>query len=148
MAVSPDGKTLFVANVDNNDVMVVDISNAYSRWMKTAKVTNLFPWWEGIYPGWLVSQRSWPVSPDNNTLLVANGKGSASRPNSPPLLDKKPRSRTYRILITFPGTLQGYVSFTAAPDNAQMATYGRAGTPQFVQEFGNNFIRLQSIATR
>jgi YVTN family beta-propeller protein len=31
VAVSPDGRTLFVANADNNDVMVVDISNSMSE---------------------------------------------------------------------------------------------------------------------
>ena len=55
VAVSPDGKTLFVANADNNSVLVVDISNALSedaqRNHESVSVVN------GFIPVGLVSER-------------------------------------------------------------------------------------------
>jgi YVTN family beta-propeller protein len=81
VAVSPDGHTLFVANADNNCVAVVDISNSNSegarRFRESVSVV------EGFIPvGWYPSAVA--VSPDNQTLFVANGKGLASRPPPPP----------------------------------------------------------------
>ncbi len=121
VAVSPDGRTLFVANADNNDVMVVDISNStVSEEQRphdesVSVVEGFIP--VGWYPSALV------VNPDNGTLLVANGKGLASRANSPPLLAKpgappKPFAFDY-IARAF----QGAVSFISRPDAAQMAAY-------------------------
>ena len=77
VAVSPDGKTLFVANADNNDVMVVDISGATlddkaKKYAESISVVNGF-----IPVGWYPSAVA--VSPDNKTLFVANGKGLRSQ---------------------------------------------------------------------
>lgn len=117
LAVSPDGKTLFVANADNNCVMVVDISaSANEAGEKYAeKVSRV----EGFIPcGWYPA--SVVVSPDNNTLLVGNGKGlKEARPSKDgdPEPGKKPKA-------IHPGKLlEGSVSFVAKPDDKQMAAY-------------------------
>ena len=112
LAVSPDGKTLFIANADNNDVMVVDISDP-----NVSAANGFIP--VGWYPTALA------VSPDNGTLLVANGKGLQSRPNAPAQLPDprklhKPPAFDYigRIFV-------GSISFIARPDATQMVAYTR-----------------------
>jgi YVTN family beta-propeller protein len=109
LALSPDGRTLFVANADNNDVMVVDISEP-----AVSRVEGFIP--VGWYPSALA------VSPDNQTLLVANGKGQ-SRANYPaqtatPRKLHKPPPFDY-IGVTFEGSL----SFITRPDAAQMGAF-------------------------
>lgn len=79
-AVSPDGLALSVANADNNNVRVGDSSNrrtgeAHKRGGTISLVSGCIA--VGSYPAAVA------VSPDNQTLLVANGKGLASRANSP-----------------------------------------------------------------
>jgi YVTN family beta-propeller protein len=122
VAVSPDGKTLFVANADNNNVMVVDVSNSLSeearRNRESVSVVNGF-----IPVGWYPTALC--VSPDNQTLYVANGKGLASRANYPSAgaghrLTKlhKPPAFDY-----IGGIFEGSVSFIARPDTAAMAAY-------------------------
>src|SRR5579863_8344068 len=87
VAVSPDGKTLFVANADNNDVMVVNISNSNDSDDSRDDGASISVA-EGFIPvGWYPS--ALVVSPDNNTLLVANGKGLTSQPNVPPRIGDK-----------------------------------------------------------
>jgi len=66
VAVSADGNTLFVANADNNCVMVADISD------RNVSVVNGF-----IPVGWYPTALA--GSPDDQTLFVANGKGLSSR---------------------------------------------------------------------
>ena len=68
LALSPDEKTLFVANADNNTVAVFDVE-------KPGKSRSL-----GFIPvGWYPT--SVRVTPDGQHLLVANGKGLASKAN-------------------------------------------------------------------
>ena len=55
VAVSPDGKTLFVANADNNSVMVVDISNSLSRRGAAQRRVGLSR--QRLHPRRLVSDR-------------------------------------------------------------------------------------------
>lgn len=146
VAVSPDGKTLFVANADNNDVMVVDISNSTvsddnrSSDESVSIVNGFIP--VGWYPSALV------VSPDNGTLLVANGKGLASRPNSPPLNGQTTR-RSARLGFDYIGnTLVGAVSFISRPDTAQMAAYTaqvRRNSPYTPEQFQHAPIQSDSI---
>src|SRR5262249_20252040 len=68
LAISPDGKSLYVVNADNNDVALVDISGE-----KVSHVAGFIP--AGWYPS--------AVACDGSTIFVANGKGLASRANYP-----------------------------------------------------------------
>ena len=120
VAVSPDGRTLFVVNADQNNVMVADISGALSEdaasGQEKVSVVNGF-----IPVGWYPSAVA--VSPDNQYLLVGNGKGLASRPSWPPVT-KTPRPGYKGIDYESSGRIfQGSISFIAKPDSAQMAAY-------------------------
>ncbi|MEI6074894.1 MAG: bifunctional YncE family protein/alkaline phosphatase family protein [Verrucomicrobiota bacterium] len=123
VAVSPDGKTLFVANADNNSVLVVDISNSLvedaQRNGESVSVVNGF-----IPVGWYPSAIC--VSPDSQMLFVGNGKGLASRANFPatdPSFVKKKNRNNSPAFDYIPHTLEGSVSFIARPNPAQMAAY-------------------------
>src|SRR5882757_5123351 len=123
VAVSPDGKTLFVANADNNSVLVMDISNSLfedaQRNGESVSVVNGF-----IPVGWYPSTLC--VSPDSQTLFVGNGKGLASRANFPStdLAFVKKKNRNNSPAFDYiPRTLEGSVSFIARPNPAQMAAY-------------------------
>jgi len=110
LAVSPDGRTLFVANADNNDVMVVNITDpAVSRV-------------EGFIPvGWYPTAVA--VSPDNQTLMVANGKGLTSRANFPAQSAKPETLHLPPAFDYIARTFAGTISFIARPDAAQMAAH-------------------------
>jgi YVTN family beta-propeller protein len=110
VAVSQDGKTLFVANADNNSVMVVDISNP------AISVVNGF-----IPVGWYPTALA--VSPDDQTLFVANGKGLASRSNIPPRKSEPRRLHKPPPFDHVGRTLDGAISVIARPITAQIAAY-------------------------
>ncbi len=120
VAVAPDGKTLFIANADNNSVVVVDISNrlveeAAERGDTVSIVDGFIP--TGWYPTALA------VSPDNQTLFIGNGKGLATRANFPALA-KGPRTANSPEPYDHPGQIfEGSVSFVARPDTPQMVAY-------------------------
>jgi YVTN family beta-propeller protein len=120
VAVSPDGKTLFVANADNNNVMVVDISNALSedarRNRESVSVVDGF-----IPVGWYPSAVC--VSPDNQTLFVANGKGLVSHANFPSTGKTRRKNNDPRRFDHIARLLEGSVSFISRPGPAQMAAY-------------------------
>ena len=110
VAVTADGKTLFIANADNNSVMVVDISD------RNISVVNGF-----IPVGWYPSALA--VSPDDQTLFVADGKGLTSHANVPP---QRPNPRKLHKPPPFDHigrTLQGALSLIARPDATRMAAY-------------------------
>lgn len=145
LAISPDGKTLFVANADNDDVMVVDISNASlgndddgpTKGESVSLVTGFIP--VGWYPSALA------VNPKDGTLLVANGKGLASRPNFPVQLAQSKGNRRFDYI---PQTLQGALSFIPRPDLAQMAAYTaqvRRNSPYTPAEFKRASIHSDSV---
>ncbi len=72
LALTPDGAMLFVANANNNNVAVFDVTNA-------GQAVSL-----GFIPvGWFPT--SVRVTPDGKTLVIANGKGvtSAANPQGP-----------------------------------------------------------------
>jgi YVTN family beta-propeller protein len=146
VAVSPDGKTLFVANADNNDVMVVDISKANNSDEDQPRDESVSVV-EGFIPvGWYPSALA--VSPDNGTLLVANGKGLASRANSPPLLRKATAPPKPFAFDYIANTFQGDVSFISRPDAAQMAAYTaqvRRNSPYTPEQFRHAPIHSDSV---
>ena len=108
MAVAPDGKTLYVANADNNDVMVVDISDP-----RESRIAGFIP--VGWYPTALA------VSPDSGTLLAANGKGLRSRASYPPQV---PRKAFYGVAFDHPGKLlEGSIAAIPRPDAAALGRY-------------------------
>jgi YVTN family beta-propeller protein len=120
VAVSPDGRTLFVANADNNDVMVADISGDLTEAAKEhgerISVINGF-----IPTGWYPSAVA--VSPDNQFLLVANGKGFTSRASNPPRTEKPLKLHTGIEFDYPPRIFEGSIAFIAKPDAKQMAAY-------------------------
>jgi YVTN family beta-propeller protein len=70
LALSPDGRTLFVANADDDAVAVVDLGAG----PEGARAIGFIP--VGWYPAALA------LTPDGRTLFVGNGKGSGSRANA------------------------------------------------------------------
>ncbi len=120
VAVAPDGRTLFVVNSDQNNVMVVDISGSLTE--DSAKEDSKISMVNGFIPvGWYPSAVT--VSPDNQFLLVGNGKGLASRPSWPPL--HKDAEKGYKgVGFEASGRIfEGSIAFIPRPDNAQMAAY-------------------------
>src|SRR5207249_8239457 len=145
VAVSPDGKTLFVANADNNSVVVVDISNAISE--EARKNRESVSVIEGFIPvGWYPTAVS--VSPDNRTLFVANGKGLASRPNVP-VKTLDPRTLHKPPVFDYIGrTLEGAVSFIGRSEATQMAAYTeqvRRNSPYTPEQFHRAPISSDSV---
>ena len=133
--VSPDGKTLFVANADNNNVMVVDISDE-----KISVVNGFIP--VGWYPTALA------VTPDNGTLLVANGKGLKSRSNVPAQTPEPDKMHKPPPFDYIGNTLAGSVSFITKPGSAQMATYTgqvRRNSPYTPESLHRAPTRSQSV---
>ncbi len=109
VAVSPDGKTLYVANADNNDVMVVDISEPGE-----SRIAGFIPL--GWYPSALC------VSRDSRTLLAANGKGVHSDRNAPPKFP--PKKKSFRVAFDHPGKLlEGSIALIDRPDAATLVRY-------------------------
>jgi len=127
LVVSPDGKTLFVANADNNCVMVVNIGASLNE--EKEKYAEKISLVEGFIPvGWYPS--SLAVTADGNTLLVGNGKGVVGAPD--PSKDGGPKPGEKAKMIHPGKTLDGSVSFIAKPDDKQMAAYTaqvRANSP-------------------
>jgi YVTN family beta-propeller protein len=120
LAISPDGNTLFVANADNNAIAVINISNSFSDDVRRNRESVSVV--EGFIPvGWYPTAVA--VSPDNKTLLVANGKGLASRANYP---HQEPNPRKLQRGPAFDyiaHTFAGSISIIARPTTEQMVAY-------------------------
>jgi YVTN family beta-propeller protein len=113
LALSSDGRRLYVTNADNNNVAVVDVSNA-----KESRVLGFIP--TGWYPTALA------VSADGRQLYVGTGKGMGFRNNFPAVTrfqEKAPNPATPYDYI--PAILSGHVSIVDVPDARQLAAYTR-----------------------
>ena len=109
LAVSPDGKTLFVANADDDAVAVVDLAGD----VRSARTKGFVP--SGWYPAALALSR------DGKTLWVANAKGGWSWSNAVggPDPTKKADGNPWKKTRTIPGS----VSRVDVPSPAALRAY-------------------------
>jgi YVTN family beta-propeller protein len=111
LALSPDAKRLYVANADNNNVAVVDVSRA-----KDSRVLGFIP--TGWYPTAVA------VSTDGKQIYVGTGKGMGFRNNYPATVAYPQKAPDPKTPYDYIGTvLQGHVSIVDAPDARQLAAY-------------------------
>jgi YVTN family beta-propeller protein len=108
VALSPDGRTLFVANADDDVVAVVEVGKDLAE----GRATGFIP--SGWYPAAVA------VSADGKTLYVANAKGSGSRPNAKdgPVPTKAMKGVAAGHIQRMPGS----VSIVAVPAKKELAT--------------------------
>ena len=108
LSVSPDGNVLIVANADNNNLAIFDI-----RERGKSKSLGFIP--VGWYP------TSVRFADNGEKILVANGKGLASRDNSKgpnPLREPHASVREY-----IGGLFKGTLSIIPSPSPAQMVKW-------------------------
>ncbi len=100
---------LYVANADNNNVCVVDVSRP-----GRSRVLGFIP--TGWYPSAVLA------APDGRRLLIGSGKGTGSRPNPArlPINPVVPAGFEY-----IGAQLNGLLSFVEVPDSRQLARYTR-----------------------
>ena len=105
LGLSPDGKTLLVANADNNTVAVVDVSTSSSR------IAGFIP--TGWYPTGV------QFTPDGRQILILSGKGLTSQPNP-----RGPQPGVRGDPSQYVGAmLTGALSLLATPDPSALAEY-------------------------
>lgn len=104
LALSLDQTTLYVANADNNALAVIDVSSPGA-----SEPQGFIP--TGWYPTAVA------FTGDGQKLLVANGKGSVSRPSGSEERDL-PGGSIHEVL-------EGTLSFIDVPDEQQLADYSR-----------------------
>jgi YVTN family beta-propeller protein len=108
LELAPDGKTLFVANADNNAVAVIDVGER-----GTSRPLGFIP--TGWYPTFVTT------SADGKRLLVASSKGVGTGPNRV----KRPIDTTAPA-VSFQhhgNQLNGLMSFVDVPDAATLAAW-------------------------
>ncbi|HTS02220.1 MAG TPA: beta-propeller fold lactonase family protein, partial [Thermoanaerobaculia bacterium] len=95
LALAPDGRSLFVANADDDAVAVVDVGGDARK----ARTKGFIP--SGWYPAAL------GLSPDGRTLWVANAKGGGSWSNAVggPDPTRKKESDAWKKTRTIPGSV-------------------------------------------
>ncbi len=134
VAVSPDGGALYVANADNNNVLVADISDR-----RRARTLGFIP--VGWYPTAVA------VSP-TGTLIVANGKGLASRENYPARTPDPVRLHRPPVFDAPGKQFQGSLSFIAPPSTSQLAEYTeqvRRNTPYTPETLAKAPVKSDSV---
>jgi len=122
LALSPDGRRLYIANADNNFLSVMDVSVAGS-----ARSLGFIP--TGWYPACVRFVKG------AGCLLVANGKGGISKanPNGPNPYVRNPRVEYIGSLFT------GTLSLIAEPSPGELARYTEdvyRNTPKPASETG------------
>lgn len=101
-------------------MVVVDISNTISEEAKRNR--EYVSVVKGFVPvDWYPSAVA--LSPDNKTLLVANGKGLASRLNVPAVTSSPQHLHKPPAFDYIGRILEDSISFIVRPDTAQMAAY-------------------------
>ena len=111
LAVTPDGKTLFVANADNNCVAVIDIAKPTQSAVKGFIPTGWYP-------------TSVAVAPDGKTLFVGVGKGNQSQANPAPPHTEGQIAPLGKWKYPYIGTLMaGALSIVPVPNDAQLAAH-------------------------
>jgi YVTN family beta-propeller protein len=113
LALSPDGHRLYVANADNNNVAVIDISDR-----KESRVLGFIP--TGWYPTALA------IAPSGDQLYVGTGKGMGFRNNYPAAITSPrtaPNPKTPYDYVA--SVLTGHVSIVDVPDSRQLVSYTR-----------------------
>ena len=95
LSLAPDGKTLFVANADDDAVSVVDVGSV----LRAARTKGFVP--SGWYPAALALSR------DGRTLWIANAKGGWSWSNAVggPDPTKKGEGKPWKKTRTIPGSV-------------------------------------------
>lgn len=110
LALSPDGRRLYVANADNNNVAVIDVSGKESR------VLGFIP--TGWYPTAIAA------SADGKQIYVGTGKGMGFRNNYPSTTIAKQKAPNPQTPYDYIGAvLSGHVSIVDLPDARQLAAY-------------------------
>ncbi len=111
LALSPDGRRLYVANADNNNVAVIDVSDR-----KESRVLGLIP--TGWYPTALA------IAPAGNQLYIGTGKGMGFRNNFPGTTAKQQKAPNPETPYDYiAAVLTGHVSIVDVPDAKQLAGY-------------------------
>jgi len=118
LALSPDEKTLYIANADNNYLAVFDVSTPGKSRSR------------GFIPvGWYPTN----VKTLGHKIMVTNGKGftSMANPDGPQPVSKKDNSgyqkgsTDQKKLQYIAGLFKGTLSFIDEPDDAQLKKYTR-----------------------
>lgn len=116
LALSPDGKTLYVANADNNNVCVINTQRNH--------VMGFIP--TGWYPTAVL------ISADGGKLLIGSGKGLGTHSNPPTVNPTNPVAPEDYKAQYIGEQLHGLLSFMETPDMTKLAEYTRtvmANTP-------------------
>jgi len=125
LALSPDGKRLYVANADNNSVSVIDVADRGK-----SRPLGFLP--TGWYPTLVTT------TADGKRVIVGSGKGNGTGPN----LVKRPIDQTAPA-VSFQhhgNQLNGLVSFIDTPDAGRLSTYTK-------QVYDNSLYRDTQLET-
>ncbi len=108
LALSPDGKRLYVANADNNSVSVIDIENR-----EKSRPLGFLP--TGWYPTLVAT------TADGKRIIVGSGKGNGTGPT----LVRRPIDQTAPApsFQHHGNQLNGLISFVDVPDADRLSSY-------------------------